>query len=362
MKRARKNTKIFFAFRLLGAFCPDQLYEEIEGDLIYKFNKDVKAIGEKRAKRRLMWNVVRFLRPGILLRNKFSKSFHSTHMLKNYVKIMLRSLAKRKIYSAINIFGLTVGITFAMLIGVFVWGELQVNKQLRDVDQLYILEQETKDSGGMGFFSPTPLAKFMVDQYPTLAVNYYRFYDRNIKISKGDKHFIIQSMMGDSTFLNLFGLPVMYGDAPSAFTKPYSVVITDHVAKQFFNRSDVIGEALLLSSGTADREYIITGVLENPERNSVSDLVGMNAQVFISLQNNDQFPVDLETWNDNQIITYMKLAADVNINVVEQEMSKVIQAHGSKNQKENVRLHLKGLNDYYQIGRASCRERVCSTV
>jgi putative ABC transport system permease protein len=46
-------------------FCPDHLYEEIEGDLIQEFHRDEKAFGEKKEKRRLLWNVVRFFRPGI---------------------------------------------------------------------------------------------------------------------------------------------------------------------------------------------------------------------------------------------------------------------------------------------------------
>ncbi|MDZ7648665.1 MAG: permease prefix domain 2-containing transporter [Cytophagales bacterium] len=58
------------AFKFLQYICPDHLYEEIEGDLIQKLEKDVKAFGEKKAKRRLLWNVIRFFRPGILLRNR----------------------------------------------------------------------------------------------------------------------------------------------------------------------------------------------------------------------------------------------------------------------------------------------------
>jgi len=57
---------------LLRRFCPDHLYEEIEGNLIQKFERDVKQLGEKHANRRLLWTVVRFFRQGILLRNKHS--------------------------------------------------------------------------------------------------------------------------------------------------------------------------------------------------------------------------------------------------------------------------------------------------
>lgn len=54
-----------FPIRLLRSFCPQNLLEEIEGDLIQKFEKDAKLSGERKAKRRLLWNVLRFFRPGI---------------------------------------------------------------------------------------------------------------------------------------------------------------------------------------------------------------------------------------------------------------------------------------------------------
>jgi len=339
------------ALRLLRSFCPAQLYEEIEGDLIQKFGKDLKTVGEKRAKRRLVWNTIKFFRPGIFLRHKFSKSFHHNHMLSNYIKIMMRNLMKRKIYSTINIIGLTVGITFALLMGVFVWEELQVNKQLTDVDRLYILEQEKKDSGGFDFFAPVPLGKLLTREYPSQVENYYRFYDRNIKVSKDDKHFIIQGMVGDSTFIKMFGFPVLFGDASTALDRPYSIVITEKIARQFFNRSDVVGETLMLSSGkTGEYQYVITAVVPDLGRNSVSDLVNINAQIFVPLQNaNDYLLPNPDSWQSGEMITYLKLSAHASIGEVEKIIDKAIQTHGTDIQKNTVRLKLVGLDDYYLI-------------
>jgi len=79
------------------------LYEEIEGDLVQKFNRDVKAVGEVRAKGRLVWNVIRFFRPGILLRNKISFNLIQVYMVKNYFNIGFRQLKKDKVFSSINI-------------------------------------------------------------------------------------------------------------------------------------------------------------------------------------------------------------------------------------------------------------------
>ena len=102
--------------KLLSWFCPDPLYEEIEGDLIQKFNREVRVMGERKAKRRLMWNAIRFLRPGILLRNKFSLESNFIAMIFNYFKMAGRHLMRDKAFSIINILGLSAGIVAFFMI------------------------------------------------------------------------------------------------------------------------------------------------------------------------------------------------------------------------------------------------------
>ena len=105
------------SLRLLRSFCPPHLLEEIEGDLIQKFERDVRTFCDARAKRRLLWNVIRFFRPGILLRNNKYLTFSPFYMLTNYFKIALRIMVRNKSYSAINVFGLALGMTGTILLG-----------------------------------------------------------------------------------------------------------------------------------------------------------------------------------------------------------------------------------------------------
>src|SRR5688572_4566345 len=189
MSNQTKHDPSKAARKVLQWFCPEKLFESVEGDLLEQFESDVNDLGPQKAKWNFVWNVIRFFRPGILFRNKFSIELNQMDMLRNYFKVMLRNVVKRKAHAAINIFGLTIGLTFSMLIGVFVWQELQVNKQLKDVDQLYIIEREQTSSNAADFMAPAELAKAMNDQYPSIIPDYYRFWDRNVKISKDDKHF-----------------------------------------------------------------------------------------------------------------------------------------------------------------------------
>src|SRR6187551_2362342 len=114
-----------YSLRLLRSFCPRQLVEEIEGDLIEKFEKDLNPSDRlersdqywrRRAKRRLIWNTVRFFRPGIVLRNKVSFGLNSIDMWLQQLKFSMRVLMKEKFFSVLNILGLALGISVSIIL------------------------------------------------------------------------------------------------------------------------------------------------------------------------------------------------------------------------------------------------------
>lgn len=273
-------------------------------------------------------------------------------MLRNYFTIMFRNFARRKFYSSVNVLCLTVGITFALLIGIFIKGELQVNQDLKDVDRLYLLQSKFKtDRGNFEWFAPGLLTKYALDQYPTTFEKYYRFFDRNITISKDDKHFRIQSMIGDPSLLEIFGFTVLHGDAVNPLKAPNSMVITDKVAKQYFSKTDVAGETLTVSTEQNGRkDYKITAIIQEPQdRNSVSDFMNMDARVFISLENRHDFfsENDPETWVTD-IISYVKLAPFADAKNAETILNDLLKKNAPI-AAENRNIVLNPLENYYLI-------------
>ena len=171
---------------------------------------------------------------------------------------------KYKVFSIINITGLAIGMAFALLICAFVWEELQVNQDLRNVDQQFIIQSNWKNPNlGIEFTTLGPLAKSLHENYPHLVKNYYRFDAISSNISKGNQVFREGLQIGDSTLLTMFGFDLVSGDPHTALSRPYSMVITTKIAQKYFDRANVVGESLTVENFSGERrDFLITGVLE----------------------------------------------------------------------------------------------------
>src|ERR1700754_2451930 len=206
-------------------------------------------------------------------------------MLKNYFKLAWRTLWKNKVFSLINIFGLSVGIAFTLLIGAYVWDELQVNHQLKNSENQYILLSKWTDPNlGDEIGTIAQLPKALKDNYPNLVANYYHFDAVTTNVSRGDMHFRESLQLGDSTLLKMYGFKLLQGDASTALNDPFSVVLTSTMAKKYFGHTDVVGKTLNFESfGGEKHDFAITGVLDATRRNSVTNLnAGNNSGFFFT--------------------------------------------------------------------------------
>ncbi|MEJ0030496.1 MAG: permease prefix domain 2-containing transporter [Bacteroidota bacterium] len=112
---------------LLQWICPAEFYEQIEGDLIEMYNHEVKVLGERRAKVSFLFKTLRFIRPGIILRNKYRLYSSRNTMTLHNIKSAFRSMRRDKLFATINIAGLSIGITSSMLILAWVQYEYSYN-------------------------------------------------------------------------------------------------------------------------------------------------------------------------------------------------------------------------------------------
>lgn len=272
-------------------------------------------------------------------------------MLQNYLKIALRNLRQRRFYALVTLLGLTVGITFLLLIGNYIQGELAVNKTLRNVDQQYLVKSRWKEETmGMDITTLAPLGPTLKQLYPNLVANFYRFYGVTAIVSNGNKHFRESIQVGDSTLLPMFGFPMAYGDPKTAMLAPNSMVITEAMAQKLFGRTDVLRQTLTVQTPLGGKQlFTVTGVLHEPPRNSLLDLLDKRDQLFISMRNVGYFAskAGIESWQNQYIPTYLELQPGVTADQLTKPLTDVLANYAPAGYKENLHPYLSPLTTHY---------------
>lgn len=273
-------------------------------------------------------------------------------MFINYYKTATRSILRDRFHSVINVIGLSMGISFALLVGAYVWSEWQVNRQLTRLDRQFILNSHWKKTGlGPDITTLGPLAKALKENYPALVANYYRWDGVGSNISVGEKHFREGLQLGDSSMLSMFGFPLLHGDAHTAFNDPFSVVITADVANKYFGRTDVVGQNLSIENFSGGKkDFRITGVLQTPSRNSVTWLNENNNQhFFIPSTCMTWFGRNMD-WKTVIIVSYIELQPGVSPDALKGPLAHLIKTYAPAGLSENLEVNPLPLSSYYLNG------------
>ena len=270
-------------------------------------------------------------------------------MFANYLKIAWRNIVKNRIYSFINIVGLSIGIAFTLLIAAYVWSELQVNTNLKNADRQYIIQSNWKNPNE-GFFlsSLGPLAKALQQNYPNLVADFYRYDGITSNISKGDKSFRENVQIGDSTLLGMYGFPLLYGKAATALQDPFSVVITMDKAVKYFGKTDVVGQTITIENFSGSKhDFLITGVLNKFSNNSVTNLVdGYAGDFYVATSNLAFFGRNMD-WQNPHIASYIELQKGVSPKQLAQPLAHLIKQNALPQVAADLKPELVQLKDFY---------------
>jgi len=270
----------------------------------------------------------------------------------HYYKIALRHIRRSRFHSAINVIGLSTGISFTLLIAAYCWSEWRVNRQLKNADRQYILTTNWRDPN-MGYPVATvgQLAKALKESYPGLVADYYRFDGIISTVSNGDKHFREDIQMGDSTLLTMYGFSLLQGDSRTALNQPFTVVITKDKAIKYFGRADVVGQNLTIENFSGGKQdFRITGVLPDPTRNSVTWLnEANNNRVFVPVANLAYFGRNMD-WANNHIVNYIELQKGIRPEALTDPIRALVRANAPPAIAANMQVNLVPLSTYYLSG------------
>jgi len=242
-------------------------------------------------------------------------------MFKNYFKITFRNLRKNKTYSLLNILGLAIGIACAGIIFLWVENEMNWDRVHQKKDHLYYVRENQKYDTYTATFSSTPgvMAPAMQSEIPGIA-NTCRSNEGEMQLlfTIDNKPVYASGKYAEPSLFTMFTLPFVQGNAKTAFSQLYSLVITEKTAKKFFgNDKNVIGRTVRVDN---KQDYVISGVIKNiPENSSIQFEWVAPFQIYF-----DQSPW-LKSWGNNSLATYVELKPGVNAATVNKLLYNFIQ-------------------------------------
>jgi len=266
-------------------------------------------------------------------------------MFKNYLLIAWRNFRKHKLFSAINILGLSAGLACCILIFLFIQHELSYDRYNKQAKTIYRIISDSKSTNGMTSLAvtPAPWAPLMKKDFPEIKEYVRLLKDEKVLIGQtGEQHYYENKMLyADSTFFNVFSIGLEKGNAAHALEKPNSIVLTREAAKKYFGRADPIGKTLEVNSFGRTFNLEVTAIARKVPSNS-----HFTFDALVSLQTLG----DLSSlWSFHMFNTYVVLNSKVNPADLEKKFTGFVNKYIINNPQADGKndIHLQPLTDIH---------------
>ena len=261
-------------------------------------------------------------------------------MFKNYLKTTLRNLWRNKTYSFLNILGLSIGITCAALIFLWVEDELHYDHYNLKINRVYQVMENQSYAGKTYTFAatPGPLAPAMKTEIPGVVNSTRMTWNQNRLFSLGDKALYEDGVYIDSNLFNIFTIPFLQGNMSTVFSQQNSLVLTEKMARKFFPDLDhehIVGKTVKVDN---KEDFLITAVIKDiPENSSVKFAWAAPYEVYHKTNK------WLNEWGNNGIQTFIELSPTTSPSAVDKKIYGYIQTKASD---AIPRLFLNSMHDW----------------
>ena len=285
--------------RLLEWFCPPYLFEGILGDLLEAYHEDIE--NGLSANRIFLLRTISFFRPGIFLRNKISYEILSYMMFKNNLKIGFRSIMNKKLYSFINAVGLSLAISFSVLIYLFIQDENSFDNWHSSKNEIFRVNS-VQYTDTWGFWNgedeiiryaqlPMNLGPVLKEEAPEVKM-FSRYTSSSGVYYHQEEAFDLSISFIDNDFFKIFDFKIIQGDREILLDKKNSIVITEKFAEKHFNDSEPVGKVLKINIDGAEILLTVTGIIENAPTNTSLKY----RDVLVRVEHTSYYEQNLESW------------------------------------------------------------------
>ena len=237
----------------------------------------------------------------------------------NFFKIAWRNLIRNKIYSFINILGLSLGLACAMLIMLYVKDEVSYDKFHTDVDTIYRVVSAREDKDGnerknsnTGFLQGPVFTENVpeIDAFVRIQVG-----RKDVKM---DTEVVSEDLLYvDPNFFSMFSFPVVYGNQETSLKDPQSVVISEELATKQFGTTDAVGKTLMLREGEAFVPYTVTAITKKCPQNS-----SIKFDMLLPFKASNEEMANGENWFNSFLNTFVTVKPGSNLGLVNDKIQK----------------------------------------
>ncbi len=264
-------------------------------------------------------------------------------MFKNYIKIAFRNLVRNKLYSVINIAGLSIGIAGSLLILVYVSDQLSYESMHKNADKIVRVsagfgsgESAMKLAGAMPGIGPAA-----AQEIPEVKSSVRFRKNENSKIKVGNNEFIEDNFFfADSNVFNVFTFPFLYGDKDKALLTPNSIVISEKIANKYFGEDNALGKNIILND---KYNFTVTGVMEDVPANTSlrCDLIAPYSKAIEI----DNITSPWNSWGED--FTFLLLRNNIPVSELKNKLNQVLLKNTNENFAKLISLYVLPLKDIY---------------
>ncbi|HZY78844.1 MAG TPA: ABC transporter permease [Cyclobacteriaceae bacterium] len=271
-------------------------------------------------------------------------------------KTYLRSLTRNKVYSSINIFGLSIGIACCLLLSLYVYHEVSIDKHHANLNDIYRINSVFESAGvqnTMRTASP-PIAMTLMEEvtgieYATRVLNPPQA-GQSLITYDGNFFYESDGLIADSTVFKIFSYEFIEGDMKTSLTQPNSVVISDKMARRLFGNNTALDKVISIAQGGTPNDFRVTGVFREERRSHIQ------ANFFTSINSNGwaeylRDPELTSEWVGNNFVpSYVRLVPGEDPGAVVEKMNGVLMKYGAEKLRATGRkkaLTLEPVKDIY---------------
>ncbi len=263
-------------------------------------------------------------------------------MIKNYLTIAWRNIKKHKVYSAITMSGLVLGLGVFILFALLLFSQSHFDSFHRKTDRIFSVVQVLPrgvEKDHHSAITPAPLKDALLAEFPEIEKAARYFPSGRTVVRRGDKTFYETGIrFVDADFLSIFSFEVIRGESVTVLEKPYSIVLTEASAIKYFGNEDPIGKSLTLNN---DFDVTVTGIVQDiPENSSI------RFDFLVSFETARAMNIRTDDWSTDNQATFLLLHESALAPELDAKLSSFVRRYYPDSFQSPKRLYLHPLPDF----------------